>query len=448
MIKRYWQRFLKYAKLYLLLPEMRLFWIFLAVIVIVLILNVALLPAAWAAIIFGFFAVTGVMIFINGLRLAKSNLEVKVERSQLTSIVNNLKDGVVAYDLNFKIVIFNKAAEEIFEVDAKELIGQYIDPSYAQKQRYRLMAQAMFPSLAPVVVRISQPDVWPQIVDVSFERGDLDLRISTSRIFDVSGSLLGFFKVIIDRTREKEMIRAKSEFITIAAHQLRTPLTGIHWALETLAGSEKLPSEHAPIVKDGLVASERLLRVVNDLLDVAKIEEGKFGYQFQDFNLIDFVNETISSAAVLAKEYGVNVYFEKPSEPQIAVRADPNKLRIALSNLVDNAIKYNVANGEVFVKVERLKNQPYIQVSIKDTGIGIPPEEMRRLFTRFYRGSNVMREETTGSGLGLYIVRNVIRRHGGDIKAESQAGRGTTFYFTLPTDPKLIPIKEIVYGEE
>jgi two-component system phosphate regulon sensor histidine kinase PhoR len=129
------------------------------------------------------------------------------------------------------------------------------------------------------------------------------------------------------------------------------------------------------------------------------------------------------------------------------IHADTQKLGMALSNLLDNAIKYNIKNGQVIVKVEPYPNKPYIQIVIKDTGIGIPPEGIKKLFTRFYRGENVVKEQTDGSGLGLFITKNIILRHGGNISVESTLGRGTSFYIVLPTDPSLIPPKEVMGGE-
>lgn len=117
-------------------------------------------------------------------------------------------------------------------------------------------------------------------------------------------------------------------------------------------------------------------------------------------------------------------------------------------NLLDNAIRYNIKNGEVILTVERLQDKPFIQVSVKDTGIGIPPESVKKIFNKFFRADNAIKAAPNGSGLGLYIVRNIIRRHGGEIWVESELNRGATFYFTLPIDQKLIPLKEVVYEEE
>ncbi|MDO8574108.1 MAG: ATP-binding protein, partial [bacterium] len=121
---------------------------------------------------------------------------------------------------------------------------------------------------------------------------------------------------------------------------------------------------------------------------------------------------------------------------------------LAISNLLDNAIKYNVKNGSVTISLLRLPDKPYLQVSIKDTGIGVPSGEVSKLFSKFFRAENAMKADTEGSGLGLYITKNIVGRHGGVIWAESIIGRGTTFYFTLPLDPKLIPQRETAVFSE
>ena len=116
---------------------------------------------------------------------------------------------------------------------------------------------------------------------------------------------------------------------------------------------------------------------------------------------------------------------------------------MVLSNLVDNAIRYNVPNGQIVVTLEKVADQPYVEVRVKDTGIGLPAEEMEKLFSKFFRASNAVKFQADGSGLGLYIARNIIQAHGGQIWAESELNRGTTVHFTIPTDPSLVPQKEV-----
>ncbi len=442
-MKSFWQKFILYA----LLPEMRLFWFLLPFLIILLIINIFYLPEVWVFVSLVFFLILGIIILINSLRLARSNQEIKIERNELKSIIFNLRDGVIAYDPNFKILIFNRAAEEIFNIPAQEIIGQYFSPERAREPRFKLISQAIFPSLAPVVIRRSEAGVYPQIVDLSFDEPKIELRVATDKIIDPRGQLLGFFKLVHDRTREINLMRAKTEFITVASHQLRTPLTGIHWALESLA-KEISDEGQKELVNTSLEAAAKLLKTVNDLLDVSKIEEGRFGYQFENVNIINFIEDIIKEMESLANQAGIKIYFQKPADASIVVSIDNQKLGMVFSILLDNAIKYNVKNGEVVVAVGRISNQPYIQISIKDTGLGIPQDQLDKLFTKFFRAANVVKSSPEGTGLGLYIAKNIIKCHGGEIWVESELNRGSTFYFTLPTDPKLTPLKEIAWGEE
>ena len=152
------------------LPEMRLFWFLLPFLVAILVINTIYLPDPWRIVSLGVIAVLGLVIAVTNLRLAKSNLEVKVERNELKSIIANLRDGVIAYSQNFRIVIFNHAAEQIFSLAAKEMIGQIFTLERARDPRFQLMAQVIFPSLAPTVFKRSDPGTYPQIVDLSFEK--------------------------------------------------------------------------------------------------------------------------------------------------------------------------------------------------------------------------------------------------------------------------------------
>ena len=178
-----------------------------------------------------------------------------------------------------------------------------------------------------------------------------------------------------------------------------------------------------------------------------QIEEGRFGYNFEKLNIIELIEKIVSKTKEVCAELGLKLIFQKPDE-LIEINADSQKISMALLNILDNAVKYNVKNGEIILAVEKLIDKPYIRISVKDTGIGIDEKDAGKLFTKFFRGENAAKAIPTASGLGLYIAQNIIRRHGGEIKFESELNRGSVFYFTLPIDPKLIPPKEIIYGEE
>lgn len=432
---------------YAQLPEMRLFWIFLPFLIVLLGINVVYLPSEWVLPAFAAFVILGVLVFINNLRLARSNLEIKVERNESQSIIANLRDAVIAYDEHFRILIFNRAAEGIFGLRREMVIGQVFTLDHARKVEFKTLTQVIFPSLAPLVVRHSAQGVYPQVVDLSFTDPNLELRVTTDRIVDPAGQLLGFVRIAHDRTREVALLRSKTEFITVAAHQLRTPSTAVNWSLESLV-KISLPDSAAEFAQTGFAASTKLLKIVNDLLDVSRIEEGRFGYQFEEVDIVEFLKKSIADMAGIAKQHSVKLFFEPPKESIATLSLDPQKFSMVIFNLLDNAIKYNIQNGQVVVGVARVPDQPFLQISIKDTGVGIPSRDMNKLFTKFFRAENAVRASTEGTGLGLYIVRNIVKRHGGDIWAESEFNRGSAFYVTLPTDPTLVPSKEVVYGEE
>ena len=421
---------------------MRPFWVFTIPVVGAFLINLFYLPMLWLWVSSGVFIVIGATIFVTNLRLARSNLQIKVERNLLQSVVQNLRDGIVAYDADFKVLLFNPAAGVIFNLKTEEVMGKMLSVDMAEDRRFRLLAQTVFTSLAPTVVTRSEPGAPVQVLDMIFKDPPLQLRVVSARIIDPAGKLLGFMKIVHDRSREVAIIKSKSEFISVTAHQLQAPLSAINWAFELLGDEKDLSENGREMVAHGRVASTKAFRLVKDLLDASKIEEGRFGYQFEKIEIVSFVEKILEEAASAAKQYNVNVYFERPEDKSIEITADSAKLGMALSNLLDNAIRYNVPSGQVVVRVSRVKDAPYLLISVKDTGMGIAPEDMKKLFDKFFRGQNAAKTSMTGTGLGLYIVKNIIQSHGGQIWAESQAKRGTTFYFTLPTDPKLIPPRE------
>jgi len=214
-------------------------------------------------------------------------------------------------------MVFNKTAENIFNIKKEQVVGQRFGPERAGEPNYKILTQTMFPSLAPTVVRHSEAGAYPQVIDISFP--GQELRVSTDRLTDMGGRVLGFVKLVQDRTREVELMRSKSEFITIAAHQLRTPLTAVNWIFEGFAKSEVLPKDDLELAKNGLTATRKLLKIVNDLLDVSKIEEGRFGYNFEQTNLVGFISELLKNAQAEAKEYGIKLYFDKGAQQQLMI---------------------------------------------------------------------------------------------------------------------------------
>lgn len=430
---------------YIKLPEMRIFWLFLFLMALILAIDLIYLRLAWTLASAAILVSVGIIMAVTNIRAARLNIQLRAEKRRVDDIISSINDGAAAYTPDFAVTLFNRAAEGIFSLTAQEIIGKKLSPEDVRNPRLATLARTIFQSLAPRVIRRSEEGAYPQVADISFDEPQLELRVSTDRLLDDSGNIIGFLKIIRDRTREVVLAQAKSDFITIAAHQLRTPLSAVSWALQSL-DNEKLAESERDALNAGLAAANNLLKIVEDLLNVAKIEEGKFGYNFQKTDLILFLRSIINQAMPVAKEYQVKLYME-PTEEQIMVDIDPERLSLAVINLLENGIKYNVPNGQVVVSVFRQQDAPFVQVDIKDTGIGMSQDILKKLFTKFFRGEKIMAKETTGSGLGLFMARNILRRHGGQIWVGSEVNRGATFHFTLPLDSRLIPVKEFTFSE-
>ena len=248
-----------------------------------------------------------------------------------------------------------------------------------------------------------------------------------SHIFETFSTMAKHVEEV--RARDEEMSRIKSDFISTAAHQLRTPLTGIRWALEAMI-KEPLAEDKKVVLADALEKNKQLIQIVRTLLDVSAIESGKYNYKFEPVSLPALITKTIEQLQEHAVRQQVTVRYVATKEiPD--VKADGERLRWVLINLIENAIRYTPKQGSVTVTLEPAHGRVF--VSVHDTGIGIPNNERHNIFERFYRGKEAAKMQNAGNGLGLYIARNVIQDHGGDLDfKDNEAGIGTTFFFSIP----------------
>lgn len=232
----------------------------------------------------------------------------------------------------------------------------------------------------------------------------------------------------------KKLDNAKSEFISIASHQLRTPLTAIKGFISLiLEGSYgDLNPEARSAINKIYISNERLIRLVEDLLNISRIESGRMEYKFDYWQIEDILKELADSFFVAAKEKRLGLELELPENTLPKVKMDGLKVREVISNLIDNAIKYT-RKGRVKVKTEQLEDK--IKIIVSDTGMGIPKEELPLLFAKFSRGKDIKRLHVGGTGLGLYVGKSLIETHHGRIWAESDGeGKGSKFIIELPID--------------
>jgi PAS domain S-box-containing protein len=242
--------------------------------------------------------------------------------------------------------------------------------------------------------------------------------------------LIGAVSDITERKRAEQM---KTDFVSFVTHQLRTPLSGVKWMLELAADAKDNPEDMLSFVRDARTSTDRLIRLVNDLLDSSRLERGKLEIVCQWIDVADLTRSVVRELAPLLAE----------KEERLDVRADENLpqsyvdrqlLRQAVMNLISNAMKYTPSHGEIEIRI--MHDNGRLRWVIRDTGIGIPKADLGKLFQKFYRAGNAVAVETEGTGLGLYLVRLIIERFGGKIWCESEEGKGSTFTFTLPDAAK------------
>jgi len=228
-----------------------------------------------------------------------------------------------------------------------------------------------------------------------------------------------------------ELDQVKSEFVSVAAHQLRTPLTGIKWTLSSLLkeGEKTFSADQKKILEDAFKATNHLIELINDLLNVARLEEGRFGFNIRQQSLLPLAQKIAERFRLAAKEKGVTLITRLPEELPLFM-LDPEKMDIVLDNLLDNAIKYTPSGGNVEFAIAMEGDRA--KISVKDSGIGIPDAQRHRMFSKFFRAQNAQLKQTSGTGLGLYVSKNIVEKHGGALSFESQEGKGTTFIIILP----------------
>ncbi len=232
--------------------------------------------------------------------------------------------------------------------------------------------------------------------------------------------------------RLAEASRMKSEFINIVSHQLRSPLTNIKWTFEILSSEdfdvpESKQEEYFVNVKENIA---RMVELIDDLLIVSRIEQGRLPIQNKEFNFAELVAEQVSRYKIFAEASHVKLSFVV-EEGLPKVFADPSLLKLAIENLIDNAIRYTPGKSEVVVSIER-RDSNKILFSVKDSGVGIPEKDQKYIFQKFFRAENALRQRTKGSGLGLYVCKTIIEKSRGQIWFKSIDKQGTTFFFTLP----------------
>ncbi|MDI6843255.1 MAG: response regulator [Anaerosomatales bacterium] len=343
-------------------------------------------------------------------------------RKKAEAILASTGDGLIVFDPDDVVTYVNPTACEFVGVKPKQVLGKHVD-------------------LAELLGMVAEDGYDPavdgsQIREVRLEKPThriLDVR--TDPVLDESGAYLGYVATLHDVTAEREVSQMKNEFVSTVSHELRTPLTSIKGYVDLILDGEageinEIQREFLSIVKEN---ADRLVELINDMLDISRIESGRIHLKIQPISVLDLAFDVAGTFAAVAERSGHKIVVKVPDDlPRVA--GDRDRVGQVLTNFVSNAIKYSPSGGTVTIRAKQ--DGDMVQVSITDQGIGIDKEDQKKLFTKFYRVDSSLTREIGGTGLGLSICKSIIELLGGQVGVRSKPGKGSTFYFTLPVAPK------------
>ena len=332
------------------------------------------------------------------------------------AILESMVEAVIAVDRDTRITSINSSAEKIFGITKADAEGKFFLEAIPNND------------IAEVINNI--------LKNGEFASKEVSLVWPVQKIFQLNASALfenatvnGCLVVIHDITEIRKLETVRRDFVANVSHELRTPLTSIKGFVETLlegALEDKENSRHfLEIIRDH---SERLNNLINDLLDLSRIESKEEKLKRKDFNLNELASEALVGFKSQLKKKEIEAKNELASG--LCINSDRDKIEQVLTNLVDNAIKFNRQNGTIRIYAEDSADR--IKIVVEDSGVGIPPKDISRIFERFYRVDKARSRELGGTGLGLSIVKHIIELHGGSVGVESIEGLGSKFWFSLP----------------
>ncbi len=363
--------------------------------------------------------------------------EQETERFKLA--VENASEHIVITDADARIIYANPAAERITGYTLSEMIGKKAGGP-------DLWGGQMDPVFYRDLWKVVKHDKKPFRGDLTNRRKNGETYIaqsSISPIVDRSGEVVYFVALERDITHEKEVDRAKTEFVSLASHQLRTPLSSVKWYAELLEdqGTGTLNEKQRGYLREIISGNQRMIRLVNALLNVSRLELGTFVIEPESIELRGYLEGLHANLQLYLPERGVNIDFIIADEISV-IEADPNLLRMIFENVLTNGIKYSNPNGVVTCRLihqaagsaldGRLVATESLGVIVEDRGIGIPIVQQKNVFSKLFRAENAKAAVSNGNGLGLYLVKSIVDQIHGSVWFQSVEGRGTTFFIILP----------------
>jgi PAS domain S-box-containing protein len=343
---------------------------------------------------------------------------------QLAAIVESSDDAILAIGLDARILNWNPGAERLYGYLEQEVLGKHVSLLHAKRYED-----------TDLISRISKGERVSQLETVNLTKDgrQIDVSLTVSPILDRDGQVIGASTIARDITDRKLLDRMKDEFLGTVSHELRTPLTAIKGFIELMADGDAGPINdmQREFLEIAARNSDRLGVLINDLLDMSRIESQRLAIRTDPIDLAAVLAEVAATFRVQAYTKGLTFREQVTQLPKVP--GDSARLVQVFNNLISNAIKYT-PKGEIGLRAAPIEGG--VEVIVHDSGIGLTKEERAQLFTRFFRGRNPVVTESSGTGLGLVIAKAILERHGGTIGVQSEPGQGTSFRVVLPACPQ------------
>ncbi len=354
------------------------------------------------------------------------------KQAEMEALFTSIGDGAITTDEFGKITRVNPRARQILGFSEKEMIGEWFPNRIIAVNKNNKPLNMIDRPITKAFLTgktISEKCIYRT------KKGKLiPVNLSVSPIL-IDSKPLGAIEVFRDITLEEEVDRMKSEFISIASHQLRTPLSAIktysHMLVEGYMGD--VNADQKKSLKTIIGATNRMNELISTLLNITRMESGTIRVSLKTIKVQDMIDEVIEEVSLLAKDRSIEIRLSSNSSELSPIRTDPLLLKEIFINLMTNAIKYTPKNGEI--KFSAKQTSTSTTFCVCDSGWGIPEDVQDQIFSKFFRAQNIVKRETTGTGLGLYLVKGLVEALNGNIRFKSKPKQGTKFFVEIPIDP-------------
>ena len=370
--------------------------------------------------------------------------DLEMARVKEEAILLSIGDGLITTDEKGNITRINKTAEKLLGNKSKEVMGKvFSEVIFIEDEKGVSIALSKHPvSMALNSGVTTTTTTGPTYYNVRKDKTRFPVAITATPVI-LDEKVIGTIKIFRDITNERQIDKAKTEFVSLASHQLRTPLSTVNWYAEMLLAGDvgELNKKQKKYLDEVYRSNQRMVELVNALLDVSRLELGTFAIEPVTTDVIELAKNVIDEQKPQIDEKKIDFSFIS-GKNSFLIQADPKLLRMVIQNLLSNAVKYTHEGGKVKASIS-FADKKNILIKMSDTGYGIPKNQQDKIFTKLFRADNVRDKDTDGTGLGLYIIKSIIENSGGKIYFESPSTQiprknnveenpGTTFYVTLP----------------